>query len=90
MEQPYNVYGGLQDNGSWMGPSQKSGGIQNKDWRNVGFGDGFHVWADPLDHDIVYSEYQGGQVLRFHKSTGELKWIKPLPKQGEPNTPDAK
>lgn len=84
MEQPYNVYGGLQDNGSWMGPSQHTNGIQNKDWRNVGFGDGFHVWADPLDHDIVYSEYQGGQVLRFHKSTGELKWIKPLPKQGEP------
>ncbi|HXF40861.1 MAG TPA: glycosyl hydrolase, partial [Blastocatellia bacterium] len=84
MEQPYNVYGGLQDNGSWMGPSQSPGGVENKDWRNVGFGDGFHVWPDPLDRDIVYSEFQGGQVLRFHKSTGEIKWIKPLPKQGEP------
>ncbi|HSQ19516.1 MAG TPA: glycosyl hydrolase, partial [Blastocatellia bacterium] len=84
MEQPYNVYGGLQDNGSWMGPSQSSGGIENKDWRNVGFGDGFFVWADPLDKDIVYSEFQGGNVLRFHKTTGEVKWIKPLQKQGEP------
>src|SRR6266404_4494246 len=84
MEQPYNVYGGLQDNGSWMGPSQSPGGVENKDWRNVGFGDGFFVWADALDKDIVYSEFQGGNVLRFHKSTGEVKWIKPLPKQGEP------
>jgi len=84
MEQPYNVYGGLQDNGSWMGPSQSPNGVENKDWRNVGFGDGFFVWADPLDKDIVYSEFQGGNVLRFHKSTGEVKWVKPLPKQGEP------
>jgi photosystem II stability/assembly factor-like uncharacterized protein len=84
MEQPYNVYGGLQDNGSWMGPSRSAGGIENKDWRNVGFGDGFHCFPDPLDKDIVYSEFQGGNVLRFHKSTGEAKWIKPLPKQGEP------
>jgi hypothetical protein len=95
LERPYNVYGGLQDNGSWMGPSSKAGGIQNKDWRNVGFGDGFHVWADPLDKDIIYSEFQGGQILRFHKSLGEIKWVKPLPKQGEPkyrfnwNTPIA-
>jgi photosystem II stability/assembly factor-like uncharacterized protein len=84
LERPYNVYGGLQDNGSWMGPSQSPGGIQNKDWRNVGFGDGFHCFPDQLDKDIVYSEFQGGNVLRFHKSTGEAKWIKPLPKQGEP------
>ncbi len=83
MERPYNVYGGLQDNGSWMGPSSKPGGIQNKDWRNVGFGDGFHVWPDPLDKDIVYSEFQGGQIIRFHKALGEAKWVKPLPKQGE-------
>jgi photosystem II stability/assembly factor-like uncharacterized protein len=84
MEQPYNVYGGLQDNGSWMGPSSSANGVENKDWRNVGFGDGFHVYPDPADKDIVYSEFQGGQFLRFHKSTGEVKSIKPYPKQGEP------
>ncbi len=84
MELPYNVYGGLQDNGSWMGPSSSPGGIENKDWRTVGFGDGFYVFPDPLDKDVVYSESQGGQILRFHKSTGEIKWIKPLPKEGEP------
>jgi photosystem II stability/assembly factor-like uncharacterized protein len=84
MEQPYNVYGGLQDNGSWMGPSQSPNGVENKDWRNVGFGDGFHVYPDPTDSDVVYSEFQGGNVLRFHKSTGETKLIKVFPKQGEP------
>ncbi|MEK6323730.1 MAG: glycosyl hydrolase [Acidobacteriota bacterium] len=84
MEQPYNVYGGLQDNGSWMGPSQSPNGVENKDWRNVGFGDGFHVYPDPTDRDVVYSEFQGGNVLRFHKSTGETKLIKVFPKEGEP------
>ncbi|MFY9609687.1 MAG: glycosyl hydrolase [Blastocatellia bacterium] len=84
MEQPYNVYGGLQDNGSWMAPSQSPNGVENKDWRNVGFGDGFHVYPDPTDSDVVYSEFQGGNVLRFHKSTGETKLIKVFPKQGEP------
>ena len=84
MELPYNVYGGLQDNGSWMGPSQSPNGIENKDWRSVGFGDGFHVYPDPTDKDVLYSEFQGGNVLRFHKSTGETKLIKVFPKQGEP------
>ncbi|HWO00643.1 MAG TPA: glycosyl hydrolase [Blastocatellia bacterium] len=84
MEQPYNVYGGLQDNGSWMGPSQSPNGIENKDWRSVGFGDGFHVYPDPTDRDVLYSEFQGGSVLRFHKSTGETKLVKVFPKQDEP------
>ncbi len=84
MDMPYNVYGGLQDNGSWMGPSQSINGIQNKDWRNVGFGDGFHVWADPLDKNVVYSEFQGGKILRYDKLTGDLKEIAPYAKQGQP------
>ena len=83
MNTPYNVYGGLQDNGSWMGPSQSVSGIQNKDWRNVGFGDGFHVWADPLDKNVIYSEFQGGKILRFDLSTGDLKGIFPYAKEGQ-------
>lgn len=84
MERPFNVYGGLQDNGSWMGPSQTPGGVQNKDWREVGFGDGFYVWPHPTDHNIVYSQYQGGKLLRFHRSTREIKSIPPQSKAGEP------
>jgi len=83
MEKPYNVYGGLQDNGSWYGPSQNPGGITNADWKNCGFGDGFYVFVDPHDKDIIYSEYQGGNISRLHRSTGERKDIKPYPKEGE-------
>ena len=84
MDRPYNVFGGLQDNGSWMAPSQGSSGIENRDWRNIGFGDGFNAFADPSDKNIVYSEWQNGKLLRFYKNTGEMKSISPFPKAGEP------
>ncbi|MBL8151824.1 MAG: glycosyl hydrolase, partial [Blastocatellia bacterium] len=82
MKYPYNVYGGLQDNGSWVGPSTSSIGVRNKDWKNVGFGDGFYTFADPNDPNIIYSEWQGGRLLRYHRNTGELKAIQPFPKKG--------
>lgn len=84
MEVPYNVYGGLQDNGSWRGPSQSINGVENKDWLNIGFGDGFYSWPDPKDKNVIYSEFQGGQILRYHKSTGEVKSIKPYPTENQP------
>jgi len=84
LEMPYNVYGGLQDNGSWMGPSESPNGIENKDWHVVGGGDGFYVYPDYNDKNIIYCEYQGGNLLKYNKSTGEIKEIKPYPKAGEP------
>ena len=83
---PYWVYGGLQDNGSWRGPSRAFNvvGIQNKDWENVGGGDGFYVFADPYEPHIVYNEWQGGRLQRYNRKTGEMKDIRPLPKKGEP------
>ena len=83
MEWPYNVYGGLQDNGTWMGPSRSPGGITNSDWKVIGFGDGFHAYRDPRDTNLVYVEYQGGQLMRHHLATGEIKRIQPLPEEGE-------
>jgi len=80
---PYNVYGGLQDNGSWMGPSRAPGGVENKDWRGIGFGDGFYAFRDPSDPDYAYSEFQGGEIQRLHLPTGELRDIKPYPAKGE-------
>lgn len=82
-EVPYNVYGGLQDNGSWVGPSQAIGGILNRHWDNVGFGDGFWTFPHPEDSNIVFSEYQGGQLLRVNRTTGEVKSIRPYAAEGQ-------
>jgi photosystem II stability/assembly factor-like uncharacterized protein len=62
---PYRVYGGLQDNGSWAGPSSAPGGVKNSDWLELYGGDGFWVTPDPVDENIVYAESQGGDVNRI-------------------------
>ncbi len=82
-EWPYNVYGGLQDNGSWKGPSRSPGGISGGDWQVVGSGDGFWAFADPEDPDILYVEYQGGNLSRVDLGTGESKSIRPYAGEGE-------
>jgi len=82
-ERPYNVYGGLQDNGTWKGPSRAVGGVQNKHWDNVGYGDGFWAFPDPADSRFVYVEYQGGNILRVDTVLREVRDIKPYPGEGE-------
>ncbi|MEM9593039.1 MAG: glycosyl hydrolase [Acidobacteriota bacterium] len=77
MEFPYNVYGGLQDNGTWTGPSQGPGGVTNADWKNIGFGDGFWAFPDPTDVDTVYVEFQGGRFMRVDRKTGAVQFIPP-------------
>lgn len=83
---PFKVYGGLQDNGSWVGPSQKPGGIENRDWISVGYGDGFRVFPHPLDPTIVYSEMQGAeQIWRVDLARNSFKIIKPYEEKGDPD-----
>ncbi|HEX5873200.1 MAG TPA: hypothetical protein VFY60_01045, partial [Pyrinomonadaceae bacterium] len=79
MRKPYYVYGGLQDNGSWGGPSQTRNqiGITNADWYRVGGGDGFYTQIDPTDHNIVYYESQGGAMQRLDMRTGRSVSIRP-------------
>lgn len=83
-QSPYNTYGGLQDNGSWRGPSQSPGGIENRDWESVGGGDGFWVQPDALDPSIVFSESQGGNIMRANLKTNQTKFVQPQEQKGDP------
>ena len=83
LDLPYNVYGGLQDNGTWMAPSQAPGGVTNHAWRPLGGGDGFAVATDSVDSDVVYLESQGGRLVRLRRSTGESKEIYPYAQKSE-------
>ena len=75
---PYNVYGGLQDNGSWFGPSSAPGGIRNGNWKPIYFGDGFWVQPDPNDPEIAFAESQGGNAARVNIVNGKTVSIKPM------------
>jgi photosystem II stability/assembly factor-like uncharacterized protein len=75
-ETPYNVYGGLQDNGSWFGPSSSPGGIEARDWTSVGYGDGFRVLKHP-GKPYVYSEMQGAEGMwRYDIERNQTRNIK--------------
>jgi photosystem II stability/assembly factor-like uncharacterized protein len=84
MQTPYNVYGGLQDNGSWKGPAEvwQLGGIRNHHWVTVGYGDGFETLPDQADPGVVYSLWQGGNMMRWEQATGLFRDSKPSPPEG--------
>ena len=85
MRDPYWVYGGLQDNGSFGAPvsTRFGNGIGNEMWVRTGGGDGFYSAVDPTDPDIVYSESQEGNLNRFNFATRESKNIRPSAQPGE-------
>jgi len=76
---PYNVYGGLQDNGTWGGPSNtlRPSGVTNSDIRYINGGDGFVCRVDPRDPDLVYGESQDGAMMRRNLRTGQSAVIRP-------------
>jgi photosystem II stability/assembly factor-like uncharacterized protein len=78
-EFPYNVYGGMQDNGSWGGPAYvwKAQGIRNSYWQELAFGDGFDVVPDKDDSRYGYAMSQQGSVARYDQKTGYSYSIKP-------------
>ncbi|GAB5527381.1 MAG: hypothetical protein Roseis2KO_52530 [Roseivirga sp.] len=76
---PYNVYGGLQDNGSWVGPNEtyRSDGILNSDWRRTGGGDGFLSLAHRTEEGIIYGESQYLGLFKLDLKTGQRQSIRP-------------
>jgi len=82
----YNVYGGTQDNNSQGGPSQTDNihGIRNSDWFITLFGDGHQSAVDPTNPNIVYAEWQQGNLTRYDRQTGQMVYIKPQPEKGDP------
>jgi photosystem II stability/assembly factor-like uncharacterized protein len=84
-EYPYNVYGGMQDNGSWRGPAYvwRAQGIRNSYWQEIAFGDGFDVVPDKDDSRYGYAMSQQGNVRRYDWKTGNSYGVRPTP-------PDAK
>jgi photosystem II stability/assembly factor-like uncharacterized protein len=81
----YNVYGGTQDNASQGGPSRTDNvnGIRNDDWFVTLFGDGHQSATEPGNPDIVYAEWQEGNLVRFDRTTGEIVYIKPQADAGD-------
>jgi photosystem II stability/assembly factor-like uncharacterized protein len=76
-EDPYQVYGGLQDNSSWVGPSAYPGGITNSRWENLYNSDGFWAIVDPTDPNAVYAEAQGGYLARIDRKSLASRDIQP-------------
>ncbi|HEY4931527.1 MAG TPA: glycosyl hydrolase [Terriglobales bacterium] len=80
---PYHVYGGLQDNSSWVGDSSYPGGVSYSRWENMFGGDGFWMFEDPADPNYIYAEAQGGTIGRVNRNTHETRGIMPYPEYGE-------
>lgn len=84
MAKPYNVYGGLQDNGSWVGPNEtyRSDGILNGDWRKTGGGDGFLTLAHHTEEGVIYGESQYLGLFKLDLNTGQRQSLRPGDPQG--------
>ncbi len=83
MEKPYNVYGGLQDNGVYYGSSKSVAG-QSKDWEFLLGGDGMMVAVDPRNSSVIYTGLQYGNYFRINKGKGRPQFITPRHELGEP------
>jgi len=81
----YHVYGGTQDNSTQGGPvkTDTENGIRNADWFITLFADGYQPATEPGNPDILYSEWQNGNLVRYDRKTGEIVYISPQPEPGD-------
>jgi photosystem II stability/assembly factor-like uncharacterized protein len=86
MQQPYHIFGGMQDNASWGGPSsvRDRQGIANDHWYQMLSCDGMFTVVDPSDQNAVYTNCQNGRIVRYDRKTGERKMIMPQAEAGQP------
>ena len=86
MQKPYWIYGGMQDNASWAGPSavRDRVGIMNEKWIQMLSCDGMFAEVDTSDANTVYTNCQNGRIIRYDRKTGERKQLQPAPAAGEP------
>jgi photosystem II stability/assembly factor-like uncharacterized protein len=86
MQQPYHIYGGMQDNASWGGPSsvRDRQGIANEHWYQMLSCDGMFTVVDPSDGNTVYTNCQNGRIVRYDRKTGERKSVMPQAEAGQP------
>ncbi|MGH9348194.1 MAG: WD40/YVTN/BNR-like repeat-containing protein [Vicinamibacterales bacterium] len=86
MRKPYFVYAGLQDNGTWGGPSatRHRSGVTANDWYKVASADGAYTHVDPTNHNLIYTASQNGNLLRIDLGTGARRGIRPRAGRGEP------
>ncbi len=82
----YNIYGGTQDNNTQGGPSRTDNvhGIRTADWRVVLGGDGHQPATEPGNPDVLYAQWQQGNITRIDLPTSESVYIKPQPAPGDP------
>ena len=81
-KKPYNIYGGLQDNGTWVGPSNSlyEAGILKRHWKGLAYGDGYFAVPIPGEEHFVYTNLQGGVPFLVDSRYGNVQTIHPFPK----------
>ncbi len=80
-QNPYMIYGGLQDNGTWVGPSNSlyDVGILKRHWKRIAYGDGYYAVPIPGNENEVYANLQGGVIFHVDINTGNTRTIHPYP-----------
>jgi len=84
MEDPFNIYGSIQDNGCWYGPVTSVPGV-SESWKSFPGGEASYIAIDPSDFNTIYSEQYYGKIIRVDRKNRKTKSIRPRTKKGQPS-----